>query len=274
MEIEELIRIPAALPSIPRVIALLLNELNTDEPSLQKINSLLSEDPVMTARLLRLANSARFQLSRTISSASEAIAILGTSEVREVALSAALASVFNRVGGVYMVQFWRYSLNTAKLTRALYGLMPRNNVNPYTLGLIHAVGELVMHLGMPEQTALLDSKVEIFSPARARAEIDEFGYSYAQVGAAFAREWGLPDEMAQLLERLDNPYNLDQIDSQAAILHLAVWRCRAEECEYTLSDLLMSFPDDVAAAVKLDLPKVLEREPIQWTSLQEAGLFS
>ncbi|MBK9572402.1 MAG: HDOD domain-containing protein, partial [Rhodoferax sp.] len=59
------------LPSIPKVVALLLSELDRDEPDLKKITQLISTDPALTTRLLRVSNSALFQLSGKINSVSE-----------------------------------------------------------------------------------------------------------------------------------------------------------------------------------------------------------
>ena len=67
MTLEELLTSKGALPSIPKVIALLLNELDKKEPDLRKISQLINTDPILTARLLQLANSAQFQFSSQIS---------------------------------------------------------------------------------------------------------------------------------------------------------------------------------------------------------------
>ena len=83
MELLQLIQSPGALPSIPRVIALVMSELDSDEPDLRKIGMQLKEDPIMTARLLAVANSARFNLSRGVTSVAEALPLLGLDELRD-----------------------------------------------------------------------------------------------------------------------------------------------------------------------------------------------
>ena len=77
LTLEELLASNEALPSIPKVIALLLNELDQDEPDLRKISQLINTDPILATRLLRLANSAQFQFANKISSVSEALALMG-----------------------------------------------------------------------------------------------------------------------------------------------------------------------------------------------------
>ena len=96
MELLQLLQSPGALPSIPRVVALVLSELDSDEPDLRKIGMQLKEDPILTARLLAVANSARFNLSRGVTSVAEALPLLGLNELRDMIYAAAVASAFRQ----------------------------------------------------------------------------------------------------------------------------------------------------------------------------------
>lgn len=272
MDLQTLLASPVALPSIPRVIALALTELNAAEPDARRVSSLLSMEPVMTAGLLMAANSARFQLSRRVGTVSEALGVLGLRPVRDMTIEAAMSSAFRKVGGVDMKQFWRYSLDTARLTQ----LLARDRqveVAPYTVGLVHALGELVMHRGMPQEMAQLQQRVDVFAPQRARAENELLGYSYAQVGAGFARAWHLPEALVETLEHQDAPFEREGYEPMAGILHVASWRCRAHEMGYTERKLAVSFPDKTALVLGLDVDLVLAHAPVDWASSQEAQLF-
>lgn len=272
MELETLLASPMALPSIPRVIALTLGELNAPEPDLLRVSGILTQEPVLTARLLQVANSARFQLSKRIGTVNEALAILGLRQVRDMVIEAAMTSAFRKVGGVDMQQFWRYSLNTAKLAQRLTSTQ-RVAVSPYTAGLVHALGELVMHRGMLQEMEPLNQRVNVFSPERADAEHELLGYSYAQVGAGFARSWNLPPEMVEALDYQDAPFEREGYEPMAGILHVASWRCRAHEMGYNERQLTDTFPDRTAWAVELDLDMVLSHAPVNWTTRQEAQIY-
>ena len=69
---------------------------------------------------------------------------LGTAQLRTLVSSAPLGTTSRSVPGVNMQQFWRYSLNTAKLARSLAGIVHHNQIAAYTAGLLHALGELVI----------------------------------------------------------------------------------------------------------------------------------
>jgi len=262
-----------SLPGIPRVIALVLSELNAEEPDLRTIGRLLKEDPMITVRVLAFANSARFNLSQGISTVAEALPLLGLEELRDIVCVAAIASAFRQVGGIHMEQFWRYSLNTAKLSRALAASTPFA-ASAYTAGLLHATGELVLHRSMPQVMAELDTAVPVFDLQRAAAERDLLGYSYAEVGAAFVRSWGLPDRVADALAFHASPEVLGTRESLAGFVHVATWRARMEERNLGLEAMMATFPERVTSALEIDSRIVLDDQSIHWTSRQEiAGLI-
>ena len=89
MQLAELLATQFVLPSIPRVVALLLSELDQAEPDLRRVNQLISTDMALTARLLQWSNSSFFKMAGKINSVSEALAILGLAQVRAMAAEAA-----------------------------------------------------------------------------------------------------------------------------------------------------------------------------------------
>jgi len=271
MRLEELLASDAALPSIPKIIALLLNELGREDPDLRKISQLINTDPVLTARLLQLANSAQFQLTRKIGSVSEALALLGLGQVRALATAAAVAGAFKHIAGIEMVPFWRYSLNVAKLSRLLAGMVHQNQATAFTAGLIHATGELVMHLAMPLEMAALNAQVHPLGLKRAAAEYKRFGFCYAHVGAGFARSWQFPAPIVDALEHQYAPFENGVYEPLAGVLHLAAWRARANELNLGEPDLTVNFPDVVALALGIDIDMALQQDPIEWTSKAEVS---
>ncbi len=273
MELNELLESQAALPSIPKVVESLLSELHREEPNVRTLSQLINTDPALTARILQMANSAYFQLSRKIHSVPEALAILGLVHVRSPVGAVSLGSAFREVPGMNMQQFWCYSLDVAKLSRYLATEVRQNPAAAFTSGLIHAVGELVMHLGMPEKMAALDKVIKPLELDRARAERRVLGYSFAQVGAGFARKWQFPAAIVDALEYQFAPFENEAYEPLAGVIHLASWRARAREAALDEKELAVTFPDVVGLALGLDIDVVLQQDPIDWTTKREAKLF-
>ena len=188
MDLNALLASQFVLPSIPKVVALLLSELGRSEPDLKTITQLISTDPALTTRLLQTANAGFFKLSGKINSVSEALAILGLAHVRAMAAQAASAASLKAVPGINLQQFWAYSLNVAKLSRSLAGVVRQNQQAAFTCGLIHAVGELAMHIGMPDEIAALDREVRPAGFAACQAGAPVFWLLLRRGGCRFCQQ--------------------------------------------------------------------------------------
>lgn len=254
------------LPSIPKVVALLLTELDRPEVDLRKITQLISTDPALTTRLLRIANSESFQLTGKISSVSEALALMDLAHVKAMAQAAASGASPKAVPGIQLQRFWEYSLNVAKVSRSLAGLVRQNQQAAFTCGLIHAIGELAMHLAMPDEIALLNKDTPPLDLRRARVERREFGYCYASVGAGFAQMWHFPQPMVDALEHQYAPFENNVYEPLAGVIHLAAWRARAKDAGLGDKAMVVTFPDDVGIALDLDIDAVLQQDPFDWAA--------
>jgi HD-like signal output (HDOD) protein len=254
------------LPSIPKVVALLLTELDRTEVDLSKINQLIGTDPALTTLLLQLANSSFFKLAGKISSVSEALALMDLAHVKTMAQAAASATSPKAVPGINLQRFWQYSLNVARVSRALAGLVRQNQQAAFTCGLIHAIGELAMHLAMPEEMALLGKETPALDMRRAKAERRELGYCYGSVSAGFARMWNFPQPMVEALEHQYAPFENNVYEPLAGVIHLAAWRARAKEANMNERAMAGSFPDSVGVALDLDIDAVLQQDPFDWAA--------
>lgn len=266
MNLNALLTLQFNLPSIPKVVAVLLNELDRPEVDLKKVNQFIGSDPALTARLLRLANSDFFKLSGKISSVSEALALLNLALVRTMAQEAAQTASVKAVPGINLQRFWDYSLNVARVSRSLAGLVRQNQQAAFTCGLIHAIGELAMHLAMPDATALLSEKFDPLDMRRALAERNTFGYCYATVGAGYARAWHFPQPMVDALEHQYAPFENHVYEPLAGVIHLASWRARGKEARMNERALAVTFPGSVGLALGLDIDMVLQQDPFDWAA--------
>jgi HD-like signal output (HDOD) protein len=266
MLLSELIAKPLALPSTPKVIALLMSELDKSTADLKNITQLIATDPALTCTVLQLANAAGSQLAGKISSVSEALALLGMSAIRAMVVQAANTASALALPGLALRQFCAYSLTVAKLSRSLAGVVRQNQGAAYTCGLMHAMGELAMHLAMPEKMANIDAEAAVLDLRRVRLELRELGYSYADVGAGLARAWSYPQAMVDALEHQDAPFERHVYEPLAGVIHLAVWRARAREAQLSDKALAVTFPVAVGDALGLDIDRVLQQDPFDWSA--------
>ncbi|MDD2713942.1 MAG: HDOD domain-containing protein [Simplicispira sp.] len=274
MELNALLALPAVLPSLPRVVALLIAELAHDEPNLRRVNQLIGSDPALAARVLEQANAAELQAPRRIAGIAEALALLSTVQLRALVGSAPLGTTSRSVPGINLQHFWRYSLHTAKLARSLAGTVHQNQLAAYTAGLLHGLGELVIHLADPERAQSLNMLVSPLDMRRGKLEQHVFGYCYARVSAALAQRWQLPQVVVDALNYQQAPFDNNAYEPLAGVLHLAAWRARAREVGLDDREMAVNFPDQVGLALGLDIDMVLQQDPIDWTARHDAGEFA
>src|SRR3989338_795262 len=101
------------LPSMSEVAHALIQTLNDDDASVAQVRDLIAKDPALSAKLLRLANSAQFGLPRGVGTLDEAITMVGMSKVRTLALGACLSESFPSLPDLDRKEFWRSSMACA-----------------------------------------------------------------------------------------------------------------------------------------------------------------
>lgn len=274
MKLEELLGVNTLIPSLPITVAMLLQEFQKEEPDARTIAAMLKGEIGLTIRILRLVNSASHgRGNQRIGSVEAATALLGLAAVRQFVNAAAVGGAFKKVPGVNMTDFWRYSLDVAKLAQSMATPLGMDKGTAFTAGLLHGTGDLIMKIAMPMRASLqppFESDVD-----RHRAQMAELGYSYAEVGAAFAAQWQFPDEIAEAIRHHCNPDEEEEPETLPGILYLASWSARAHELEMDGPALFDQFPHGVAEAIGFTGAQELCGEaPIEWTGPEEAGDFA
>jgi HD-like signal output (HDOD) protein len=265
MQLDALFKQPQALPAVPKIVHELIDSFNNEEVSIEDISKKIAADPVLSARLLRLANSAYYHVSRTVGSVDDALMMLGFVTVRTLVISSGLTSGFKAMPGMDLNTFWRYSMHSAAVSRWLAKTTGNNVDLSFTVGLMHGIGQLVMHAGMPEQMLQVDKVAGPLDPRRFDIESSSFGYNFATVGAELARQWKFPPAFSDAIEAFPEPLARTPANKVAAIIHLAAWRARAEHNGLSSQELAATVPGEVASLLGMtgdqflaDLPPLSE----------------
>lgn len=252
MRLTELLRQPQALPVVPEVAARLIATFEQEDVDSQQVAADVERDPAMAARLLRQANSSLFRLVRPVHSVRDALTVLGLNRVRALVLSAYVRESFQQVQGLNLESFWQYSVASATVARLICVNRRLDDNVAFTAGLLHGVGELVMHMGMVDAMRPVEQQTPLLALDRAVTEYQQFGYCYAEAGAALARHWHLPNLLAVAIEQHGNPLAHEPVEPLAAVLHMAAWRARVLVNGNRPDDLIHSYPDMVSELLQLD----------------------
>jgi len=198
LEIEELPTIPESLVEILRII----DEPTTGASDLARVVRL---DPPLAAKILRLANSPFYGLGNEVTEISRCIAVLGYRTVRSVAITLTVASnllsaVARTRGRLDYREIWRHSVVTGAVARHL-GVLVHDPVPEeiFAAGLLHDLGKFVLALHSPEKyDRVVAERAENRRPL-VDVERVAFGCDHADVGAAFAETWRLPETIERCI---------------------------------------------------------------------------
>jgi HD-like signal output (HDOD) protein len=251
MELKSLLEQTNKLPTIPKVAQQLIASFSDEDVSIDDISRQLSADPALSAKLLRLANSAYFHLSRTIGTVDDALRMLGFVMVRNLVLGNSMTAAFRNTKGLDLQQFWRYNLYTACASRWLAG---RDGVNAdlvFTVGLMHGIGQLHMHAAIPEAMAPIDKQLNVLDPGRAALEQKTLGFHYGDVSGALAKIWNFPEPIILALQSVPLPLAAADFSEPAAWVHMGAWLARTEVLKTAEDKAAASYPTDIAKRLNL-----------------------
>lgn len=261
MTLDELLHNPKALPTAPKVLADLIHSFENPDVTVAQITRTLSADPVLSAKLLRLANSAYYNVSRSVATVDDAVRMLGFVTVRTLVISSGLVNGFRSAPGLDLQRFWRYSLNTAVAARWIAKKTGDDTDLAFTIGLMHAIGLVITHAGMPVEARKLDEVVSPYDPGRMRQELASFGFSFYDVGAGLAQRWKFPAVFTRTIRGMPTPLVPSPPDRLAAIVHLAAWRAQLDEAREAPDDIAGEAPSAVASMFGLEPGLLLEEMP-------------
>jgi len=245
MTFDELFSQNHSLPTVPKVVQDLINALHNENVSVSELARKIELDQVIAAKLLRLANSASYGLSYRIASIDKAIHMLGFSTMRTLVVSVGLSGCFKNIPNVDLPVFWLHCIRVACVARALARPAKVDANTAFTVGLMHAIGHLLMALGIP-QMAPLNATYAIYAVERNAAEKEAFGYSFHEVSAELMRRWNFAPEFQAAMLSFNAPLDADLFDALAGVLHLASWRVSFDAQGLNPDDLFVDWPEDVA----------------------------
>ncbi len=205
------------IPPRPSLLLDLQNELNSKEPSPQKLSKIIGRDVAMAGALLKLANSAFVGLQLKAKSVEQAVMRLGMDQC-SLLLTGILARETLQIDGMSLTQFWDSSTKRAQAMAVLAKKMVlcRSDM-AHTFGLFSNVGVPLLMGKFPDYQPRLDAALAAHHCTTTEAEDSLFNTNHAALGALLARTWGLPTEIEQAI-LLSHRYEVLRDHSVSAVL--------------------------------------------------------
>lgn len=196
--------------------------MDSDTASLDEVAEVILVDPVLTSKLLKLANSAIYSLPYQVENVSKALLVLGKTQVYNLVLSIGIASACSKVdtSAIDLERFWEQSVNAALVAKHLAQsceIKPTDRF--YVAGLLHNIGELVVLQNDATQAHACQAYALEQRPWQLQQSV--LGFTYADCGAELLHLWHLPDSIVEPVA-LQHSTRFDPKNKTQLIVYLAV----------------------------------------------------
>lgn len=189
------------LPMVPKVVLQLLSELRRDDVKLSLVASLIEKDPVLSSRILRMANTSYFGGRRSIESVQDAVSVIGSRPLTTLLIACGAQSAFANVSAVNLKRFWDLSQLTAVASRQLAGRLNLDKEAAYSAGLLSPVGHLILCQCEAEKARRTFNEVRTpWGAELANKEQAAFGVSHPQISAIWVDQLGMPSHVARAID--------------------------------------------------------------------------
>lgn len=243
------------LPVLPQIVGSVLKLADDPQASPKALERIIERDPAITAKILRVANSAFYGLNQ-VPSIGRAISILGLNAIRSLVVGVAYQQIISgktASAKFSKLEFWQHSLAVAVGARILAKLkLPLKAEELYCAGMMHDVGLMILDRFCPEELdraiqASIDQNIELHV-----AEHQVLGFDHSEVGALLADRWGLSPLMAATIR---NHHTMIESDTSfTASCYISAANTLAHQCGYKNNgskELVLEFHPAATAAIEL-----------------------
>jgi HD-like signal output (HDOD) protein len=220
------------LPAMPHVASKVLELSSDPETSATLLQQVIADDQAMTARILKIANSAMYACSRRVKTLSEAIVMLGFNSIRSLVVTSAARNLYTSGGarmGLKERLLWEHSIGCAFACRLMVAERhPALMEEAFLAGLMHDIGKLVLNLQLPERfeeiVQIVYNENRDFQPT----ERELLGFDHAQVGALLVNKWKLSPVLEEVIGQHHSPEKFS--DGHPLLLYLDLGNRICHKC--------------------------------------------
>jgi putative nucleotidyltransferase with HDIG domain len=212
------------IPSLPTIYYDFRSAVNELDTSFEEIGQIIGQDPGLTAKLLKIVNSAYFGFDSQVETISHAIGIIGIEQLNDMVLSTVVMNQFKNVPSeaLEMESFWKHSIACAIASKILAIEMGVENPERiFVAALMHDIGRLIICNKASFETlkiffVMKNKNVELCS-----AERDVLGFDHAELGGKILENWNLPDFHQEIIRFHHIPSMAPNYMIEASIIHVA-----------------------------------------------------
>lgn len=220
---QSLIQADLELMSLPDIYLRIEGVINDADSSARHIAAIISQDPNLSAKLLKIVNSSFYGFKQKIDTISRAVTIVGHNQIGDLVLGTSVMALFREIPSTLlnMNLFWEHSVACGICARCIAGFRKFPNTESFFIaGLLHDLGKLIIFKNLPQQAKAVLQRVRHSESFYYQTERDLIGFDHAQVGKALAEKWKLPTGLEQAIGGHHPPWSRPP-DSETVLIFIA-----------------------------------------------------
>jgi HD-like signal output (HDOD) protein len=271
--VSDAVRKVTAIATLPEVTTKIISTVEDPRSSASQLHKIVSHDPALVTRILKVVNSAFYGLPGQIGSIERAIVLLGLNAVKNIAVAASLGQLFrggNLCEGFTPKDLWTHCIAVGVAARELARQMKLPMADEaFLAGMIHDVGILVSLQLSPEPMRTVCERSKESTASFCELEREIVGMDHQQLGMALAEQWKFPRPCQLVAGYHHNPTTLsDQNRLLVTLVYVADTICCQSRHGFNLTACHQKLEDGGLVEVKLD-PALITRTASSLDSLME-----
>ncbi|UCD56362.1 MAG: HDOD domain-containing protein [Candidatus Hydrogenedentota bacterium] len=210
------------LSTLPGVILRILEVMNNPMADARDVEKEIMEDPIITAKILKVANSPYYGVDRNITTISQAVVLMGFAEVQNIAISVSIFSCFSGPTQMFdRQQFWEHCFATAAAAEALQRRVSAETNEGFVGGLLHDIGRIVLDQHFPHEFREIVGLAKSNNISLLEAERKILGVTHCDIGYWVTEKWNLPAILTDSILFHHSPFSCRESYVLTSIVHVA-----------------------------------------------------
>jgi HD-like signal output (HDOD) protein len=256
---QALIENSVQLFSLPDIYFQISEMINDPRFSSKDIGAVISKDPALSARLLKVVNSSVYGFRSKIDRISRAVTIVGIEDLKSLVVATSVINKFTDIPSelIDMTDYWLRSVRCGVIAKFLAkesSVLHQERL--FLAGLLHDIGSLVFYHKLPKKSHHVLALADHNRSLVAELEQKVIGFTHADVGGLLIKSWGLPDSIYESIAHYLNPERAQAHKLDSYLVSLASELTDCYQQNLTIEGVVAGISDEAMSMMRLDVLKV------------------